>query len=210
MSISVPNSSTIHHFLIELRIISVGKFLQILSSHFSQSALCGDWNKFASFQLNFLFQVTCSEFDWPKLYLLLVSQHFCHMFPIESRFRVFFVNGEKLEGSWLLPFDGNFTIYIYCITFYLYISVSELRHGNAFSHFCLDLLLAVLRLLWYGWVQESAIYGTTITLVLNFTFILFYSITQRLCREWHNFRILYFQLSCNPYFREWAVPPDEK
>ena len=37
--------------------------------------------------------------------------------------------------------DGNFIIQIYCT---LTLSVGALRHGNAFSHFCLHLLLVVL------------------------------------------------------------------
>ena len=85
-------------FFMEPRIVLVGKFLQIKSTHYSHRALCGLCNKFAFFQLNFLFHIASSKFNRPHI--------FCSCNILASFFRLtqdfdFFRNEEKrAPHSW--------------------------------------------------------------------------------------------------------------
>ena len=81
---------------------------------------------------------------------LLVMRSFCCS-NVSSCFRLthdlkFFFETEKNLQHMVAVVDGNFTIWP-TVSLSISISVLALRHGNAFSHFCLQLLLAVLRLL---------------------------------------------------------------
>ena len=114
--------------------ISVGNFLQILSSHYSQRGLCGPWKKFV-FSFKFSFFVTSGEFDLAARYVLLLLQNCFLLFPPESRFRVFSIPRIS-RSTWLLLLMGILQ-FRSSLSLSISINMRALKHGNAFSHFCL-------------------------------------------------------------------------